>query len=232
MPYVRKRVQISRRSKKPVAIRRKGTRAIAKRAERQVKAIKRGFETKYFSNNFTTALSAAGAVTHMTTIAQGDTALTRDGNKLTLKSCIIKASFVLSPDAGGATLPDVGLVRFIVFQDTQQVADGIPAVTDVLETASATSLYNKSIEGPKRFKILWDKLFTIPVYGSSNVTATNQLGGKVLKRWIFPTRKQVYYNGPALTDIQRNGLYFLVIKAGNSNVITPGINWQVSFTDN
>lgn len=206
----------------------KRTRAIAKRAERKVKDIARAREIKY--HNYTNAnnMDTSGVIECLTEIPQGDTASTRDGNQVSLRSIRLTAKVQNDGTAGISST-----YRIIVFQDKQQVSDTSPAVGDVLLSASPISNYNYP-DVTKRFKILYDKLFTIrndAFYNTSTTSATSLPGARVLRKFLYPTMKNAKYNGTTGTDYQKNMVYILYIadtaEAGN----TLDVRCQVSFTD-
>lgn len=223
---------VSRRSKRTSRFRpKKSTRAIAKRAERIGKTLARTREVKYANlSQGATAFANAGNVIHLTQVAQGDTSSTRDGAMLACRSIKILGTF----DSGGSNVLAPAINRVIIFQDKQQVSDASPAVTDILLTADPTSLYNYPLVR-KRFKILYDKCFTmspgttyVPVTAGAGV-GTSVEHSMVFKRWVFPTAKNILYNGTTVSDIQKNGVYILFI--GSNQDYQYQFNWQMSYTD-
>lgn len=213
---------------------------VAVSALRRIKRLEHNFEVKYFNSSYTTPLVAAGDVFPLTNIAQGDTALTRDGNDITLRSVRVIGSVSLSSDvpqsvAGSQTY------RMIIFQDKQQVADTDPAVTDVLLTAGVYSPYNYPAV-KERFKILHDKLYTLNPQGAiAQFDAGIRQHQRNHNLWVFPTVKKMMFNGASATDYQKGGLFMLLIvdnlqqtvmAGGADDVVTPNIQWQVSYNDN
>lgn len=204
----------------------KSTRAIAKRAERIGKTLARTREVKYVNlSQARTAFAPAGTIIHLTQIAQGDTSSTRDGAMVACRSIKILGSF----DSNNASTLNQSINRMIIFQDKQQVADTSPAVADILLTADPRSLYNYPLVR-KRFKILYDKCFSLSPSGSfyDGTTALTNVGESVFKRWVFPTAKNILYNGTTISDIQKNGVYILLLGSANYNY---QFNWQMSYTD-
>jgi len=207
---------------------RKSTRAIAKRAERTVKKIQRGFERKYLNQTYSTTAATAGDIVPLTNVAQGDTAILRDGNAITCRSIKIQGSLQSSAN----TAPDVVVwYRIIIFQDKQQVADTEPAVTDLLLTAVYPSVYNYP-NALKRFKILWDKVYSFYPHSGAWDGTTDNFGGQAfyVNKWIFPTQKQILFNGAAATDFQKGTIYMLTI--GSATTMAPNFEMQMCFTDN
>lgn len=209
----------------------KGTRAIAKRAERTVKTLARTREIKYYNKAISSApFAVAGVVIPLLDVDQGDTSSTRDGAMLTARSIKMLGNF----SSGASTTLAPLNARVIIFQDKQQVADTAPAVTDILLTASVISNYNYPLV-QKRFKIMYDRQFNmgpgstyVPVAAGAG-TGTSVVNLMSFKRWIFPTAKNILFNGVTGTDINKNGIYILLI--GSNTDYDYVINSQLSFTD-
>lgn len=209
--YNRRR-RTPRRPRKPMRYR---VADLAYKAYRGVRYI-RGLvnsEKKHHDVTWTPTVNTTGTTRSLTSIAQGDGISTRDGNSILVKSLYFRMSSQLN---SGAT---ASFVRFIVFQDKQQVADTTPGVTDVLETADYLSHLNRANLG--RFKILRDV-----TYGLDGNTVV-----RVFKRYIY-LNTHIRYNGTASTDIQKNGLHVLAISNEATNVPTVDFNFSISYHDN
>lgn len=212
---------------------------VAVQAIKRVKKLEHNFEKKYFNGSYTTALVATGDVFNLTAIAQGDTALTRDANDVTLRSIRLLGRVILT--ATNTSTPTGSFsqsYRLIIFQDKQQVADTDPAVTDVLLTATIDSVYNYPAV-KERFKILEDRVYTlgrgksVAGYGNGDI-----LDVQPHNHWVFPTMKKMMFNGANATDQQKGAVYALLIcdaltsGAGAEMVLAPSLEWQVCFNDN
>lgn len=212
----------------------KSTRAIAKRGLRVAKTLAKSRETKYSNQTYTTAMSTAtGIVSLLSGIGQGDTASLRDGNKITLRSIRMQGDFHL-PFSSANDYPTV--YRVIFFQDRQQVGDTSPAVTDVLASAVYNAPYNyPSVQ--KRFKILYDRTFSqSPFIFATSAPAIVNIGStRPFKHWVFPTMKQIYYNGANASDTQKNHVYMLLIGQrstdGSASSLVPDLQFQIAYND-
>jgi len=159
-------------------------------------------------------VDTTGTVVHLTAIAQGDGSNQRTGNSILLSGCSVKLQIALHASA------TVSALRVILFQDKQQVADGTPAISDVLNSVSTMAHLNANNIG--RFNILMDKMVMLGV--GSNTT-------KVIQEY-FKIQKHVRYNGTATTDIQKNGLYIMFLSTEPTNVVLVSYGIRVSWHDN
>lgn len=128
--------------------------AIAKQALRKVNKLTKQIENKYVDISISEAsiTSAAGRVFEvggLVTKGTGDNNMI--GDKITLKSLNYKAELTI-----GAGV--YGTVRTIYFvrTDSWTAASGLPAVTDILLSASPYSQYNR--DSTVKFRVISDKL--------------------------------------------------------------------------
>lgn len=215
--YQRRRMQMRLKSK--------STPVVARRALRLVKQIKSNVERKHYQFQYTTQLATTSAIFPLTNIAQGDTVSTRTGNKITLRSIKVNGQFSQSSGVGADNS-----FRVILFTDRQQIADTDPGATDLLRTDSIVSSYANTTTFQKRFKIYYDRVFVLRPrisYNGTTVVSTSPVMPFV--KWFFPTIKDIRYNADQNTDIQRNGLYMLLI--GQSADVTPNLEFDVCYSD-
>lgn len=163
------------------------------------------FDTAY---GLTTATNTA-VVTQLNNIAQGDGQSGRTGNSI-LMSKIHRTEVV-------STAVSVAIVREILFYDKQQIADTVPGWADVLETQVPSSLYNKLNKG--RFQIIEDKFYTL---ASAAKPVTSLRNTKMLN-------KHAIYNGTGAGDIQKMGLYKLIVTDG---VCAVAGSYRLHYHDN
>lgn len=170
-------------------------------------------EVKTHTVTDTDNMSIAGTVINLTSIGQGDTNVLRSGNNVRIK--MIKMNCYVFKNAGNSQ----ARLRFILIRDKQQQADIVPAVLSVLTTASVVSHLNPNTRG--RFEVLWDRMFAL----DSTVTS------RTFRRTIF-TKFITQWNGPNGADIQRNGLFFILL--GEDNALPTQIlhNTRLEYYDN
>lgn len=163
------------------------------------------------------SVTNTGSVTQLTAVAQGDTDLTRNGNSIKPLSLLMKGEIQMSTSASNS------VVRVMVFKDTQQVADTSPSVGDVLD-GSFTNLYLAPLnnETVGRFKVIYDKLFRLNIQGKSSA--------------IINVYKKLYghvrFNGSASTDIQKGGIYLLVVGDEPTNIPSITLQTRICYSDN
>lgn len=225
MPYARKKVF---KRKRRTYRKRKTVVGLAKSAYRMAKSIKRSQEKKYANLTYTSPLSTTFNYWGLHEIAQGDTASTRDGDMITIKSIRMRLCFDISGNN-----PSGCEVRAVLVQDTQQIADTAPSATDIFLTNDWNSTYNYPT-AQKRFKVLWDRTINCDpkAIAYSSVSGNYNLDTQVfIDKWIFPRTKNIYFNGVNTTDVQRNGLFLFMAKSNGSTTITPDHRGQVCFLD-
>jgi hypothetical protein len=159
----------------------------------------------------TTTINSTGTITLLNGLAQGDTALNRTGNSVMATYLSLKCAVL------GNAVATQTIVRLIIFIDKQQIADTVPAITDILSTSSPLSFYNNAMAG--RFEVLDDKMLQFDVLTNRSYVY------KFYKK--FGASTHVKYNGVNATDIQKNGMYFLILGTEGTN--TSQIVWNSRF---
>lgn len=163
-----------------------------------------------------------GTMTHLTGIAIGDGDGQRTGNSIFVRNVSIRGALI-RPGPPAFTAMDVR-VRMMLLIDKQQVGDTAPTPADVLaSTGTSNSVYshlNPATVG--RFTILRSRLYALT---EDNPT--------IPINWNVNLRHHVRYNGSTGTDIQRGGIYLLIITtapSGNGAAFDRAI--RVSYHDN
>jgi len=160
------------------------------------------------------SISSTGSILNLVAIGQGDTAASnRTGNSILMRNHLTRIRFTKSSAA------TTTIVRYMIFQDTQQVGDTSPAVTDVLDTADVDSPLNLAASG--RFKVLCNKTISL----HSNYPIFHKETYKSLY-------SHIRYNGTTSSDIQKNGLYMLVIADQATNVPVMDLWSRIGYHDN
>ncbi len=200
-----KRKRKFKRSNFPKSKRAKTANA-AHKALSLVRKLNRAREVKYYDilHNQTT-FAAAGFVYHMSSIAQGDSFSTRDGNSCQIFNLDLRWSvFREVTDTASA-------YRIILFRDTQQVAGVTPTVLSVLREANPRSQW-AGANNRTRFQIYYD-------YMGHITTTNNMVNGHFNSR--MQTKAEWY--GAAAGDSAKNQIYMLVITDEIANF--PIMNW-------
>lgn len=164
-----------------------------------------------------TGITSTGSSYPLHEMAQGDTDQLRNGNSIKPLYLRLVMNFVNNSTAVNTR------VRYLIIRDMQQVPDTSPAVSDVLDGSVASycdaPLNNLAVG---RYKILRDSVVTMTSVSRPvvNIKLNEKLYG------------HIRYNGSASTDIQKGGLYLLVVSDQATNTPTFGFNLRLSFTDN
>ena len=165
--------------------------------------------------------SSAGVFLDLTAIAVGDTSATRTGSSIKPLSLHCKFSLV-----GNTTSVLANLVRILVVQDKQQIADTVAAPADL---TSPLAFLNLASNDPHRFSYLYDKVYT---RDRNSVTLTGSGRYDHYEEIYIPLSGHIYYNGTASTDIQKNGITVVAISDSAANHDTLAVNAKLVFTDN
>jgi len=144
-------------------------------------------------------------------MAQGTTASTRIGRRITMKSVELKGR--ISAGASGT----VSTVRYALVLDKQANA-AAPAFTDIYDNSLPESLRN--ISNKARFQVVWDSGLMSLIGTSTGTTDASRKNVEFYKKIGFQTQ---YNAGTAGTvgDIQTNALYFVSIGDVVSGATAP-----------
>lgn len=182
-------------------------------------------ELKYLdvALTFSNVTDTSGGIVSLNTLAQGDTVNDRTGNKVRYKSLQIDFRLDTAVASIGALPLASEASRFYVIQDNQQVADTVPALTDVFESTSLVFAIRVNKANQGRFKIVYDSGPILHTMVASQFTAVATLNafptnGSPHRRFFKRMDLPVTFNGTANTDIQKNGLYAAILTnvAGDS----------------
>lgn len=140
--------------------------------------------------------------------AQGTTAGTRIGRRITMKSLLLRWNFTLAATTAGS-----GALRILVVYDAQANATA-PAVTDILDTDNFVSGMNLS--NNRRFKVLCDIVL-------ENGIGTPGPGACAGTRYVRGDWNTEFNTGSAGTigDIQSGSVYMLTAQSGNLITAAP-----------
>lgn len=176
------------------------------------------------------ALTTTGTVTLINGVATGTDINNRVGRKIIMKSLIFNVNNF--PVATTANALQGIMLRHIIVYDTQPNSAGtVPAVTDILE--SATTLAPLNLNNRDRFRVIYDKRSQI---GSFFINATpNLVGGSPQNVFWSKYRKlnhEVIFSGTGATvaNISSGAMYILFIGDFNS-VAQTDFYTRIRFTD-
>lgn len=159
-------------------------------------------------------ISTTGAIAHITNIGQDDTDSGRTGNSILVRNILLRIAWLQS-----LTANQTG-VRYMLVMDKQQVSDTPPAITDILSSADIIAPLNDANTG--RFKVLLNKVFYLDV-------AKERVH---YREHYLKMYQHVRYNGTASSDIQKCGIYLVVISTEPTLAPTLKYEVKVGYHDN
>jgi len=155
-------------------------------------------ELKYQDTAFNTDATSTGAIISLSNVAAGDTALTRDGNKIAVRSFELRVRL----EAEATTQNSV--IRFLLVRDKNSNNAAIASIASVLDSASPESL--RLIANLSRYDILMDKTITL--------NQTSGTGGAVqkgfLKKYIKVRDNQVTSFADGASGVPITNSYSLI----------------------
>jgi len=185
----------------------------------------------YTSSGFQ-AIPTTGLITCINTTVNGTTNITRIGDDITATSIQFRGLF----QSNELTL-NTSTIRHIVLWDSQPNG-ALPALADVLDVAVITvpiyAPYNENFQ--KRFKILYDRVYTITPQVYSSITAgtiDNVLEVKKYSRLKRKLSRQVKYNGNTggIADIETNSLINIFVSDQATNPPTVEMGHRLYYKD-
>jgi len=183
-------------------------RELAEKALKLAAKANKGIEKKAIDFAGNTTVGTTASALHFTAIAQGTTQNQRIGNSVYMSGMAINFYWFIAPAAITTR------IRFVIFRDTQTVSDNVTfGWTTLMDNSSIMAMVNRG-SFRNRFKIMYDKTETL--------NASDNYGNNHMKIYL-PIKKTIEYNGTANTDIQKNGIYGLVISDDNTD--QPAFNY-------
>lgn len=170
-------------------------------------------ETKFLdaAANGTTVTTTA-TVNGIFTLPVGTGDSQRVGNRVWMKSFFLRLAVTPNATAG------LNFLRFIVFKD-RQCNGSAPAASDLL-TSSTNYLSPLLMDNNMRFKILFDRIYTV------DSDATGAQVDKVYRKLKFPVEFQ-----DTTSAAISNGLFILMISDQATNGPTVSYQSRLKYTD-
>jgi len=172
---------------------------------------------KDFGYSAGTTITNTGFITSLNAIGQDDTSSGRTGNSILVRNIAMRFKLEINT---AVTLDSQ--VMLMLIQDTQQVSDTNPTISDVLTTVTPESFLNLNNAG--RFRVVWRKTYTLSVAGGGRPAV------EVVK--YFKVYDHIRYNGNGVNDIQKNGYYLIAVSSENTNYPTIVGSTRVGYHDN
>lgn len=210
--WLTRRLGTSGRIKGRMLWRRPSASAKATRALQLIRKFKREEEKKFIETtlNFTTLADGTAQYDILNPVAQGNTNITRIGNKITLDSLTFNGYV-----SCGDTETHGANIRVIISYHNTYLAS--TTYSNVLQNQVAHSLYTRAEDKAGHYKILYDKVF--------NVAVNNGVQQRYMKFTIPLNGLKVRYDGAGGTDadISNGAIQLTVISELNDiNAICKG----------
>lgn len=199
--------------------------SIRRQAQMNAMPVQRSSATEkgYVDYQNNSVLNTTGEIQLIATIAQGAGVTQRIGKKAMLRSVQIRGYAF-----GNATAIYNDCAVLIVYD--RRPTGALPAVTDILVSANATSMNNDTFSG--RFQIIRRMDFSL--VGNSTTVSTGQ-EMKSLDDFITINRKIVFKAAGtgAIGDIEEGALYMVSvgINAAGGTAATASLNFRTRFTE-
>lgn len=163
----------------------------------------------------TGACSTSAATGNIHIVPTGDTAVTREGRKITITSISVQGNITFTP-GGGATAAEMAYIYLILDRQCNGVN---PAITDVF-TTNDMEKNQLNLNNSKRFKVM--KKWVVRLVPQAGVTGAYNEDIKHIK-CFKKVNIPIYYNGDAGTVAQttQNNIFFAF---GVANTIGPVVN--------
>ena len=160
-------------------------------------------------------ITSAGTVVHLNAVAEGSDITQRVGDEMTSLSYNMKGAFNYSGITSGK------YYRICVVEDRQQISDTLPTCGDVFSDTRPQSLFQTIVQR-HRFKIL--HMGKLVDGGKVNLGGQSPTFAHYLKY-----KKIVKFNAGASSDIQKNGVYMLILTDDNANTVDFLGNSRLAF---
>jgi hypothetical protein len=178
-----------------------------------LKILKKNQEHKSFDTGFGSSVSSTGTIQKLSTIPQGDTDSTRDGDALQIIRIEFRVAFAFADP--------VNTGRVIVARWNQDDSSAAPTgITDILQTATPYSPYNRDNLRAKKFSVIFDNTYLV------GATGPNILGSCLSKN--YPSK--IAFQAAANTG---NGHIYAFMVSDSAAIAHPIFTYvaRIWFTD-
>lgn len=159
------------------------------------------------------SVDSSGVVKPLHQLAQGDQEFNRSGIKVTAKGVGFHAVIVGHASAAST------IFRIMIVVDKRQIMDAAPTISAILQENKPLSY----IRGTHldRWRVLYDKMFVLDNIG--NRTA-------IIRFWK-KLNLNIHFNGTGSGDIERNGVYYVILSDQPTNTPTYTSTELITWTD-
>jgi len=176
-----------------------------------VKGLKPEMKFADISLSATNVSPTTGVTTLMSSIAAGAGVNQRVGENVQIKYIEMHFEAIFAGSVASST-NDNPSYRVYIVQDKQQVPNVSPALSDLVDQPSTPTVQLFNVQEQKRFRVIYDSGPQVCVFGTaagvgnSSIALSSRILLNIKKRVSISTE----FNGTANTNIQKNGIYFIV----------------------
>lgn len=196
-------------------------------------------EVKFFelTSTFPNISDTAGGVVHQSQIAAGTDITNRIADKVRIKAIRLQVRISTATASIGTTPTHEEFSRFILVQDLQQVSDTTPAASAIVQAPSLPQFPTPALDSNGRFRWLW----VSPLFQHARIATSSAVAA--LTTPLTPSQSPVafytkvkcdiplIFNGTAATDIQKNGLYLVLLTNLAADTLDGDSNVRLDFID-
>lgn len=197
------------------------TKRLANRIKRLEKG-QSGKEWKYFDTAVNADSSTGGTVQCLNLVAEGDDITDREGRSINLQTIYMKMNYRTN------TTTDFDYTfRTMLILDTQNNSAN-PAIGDILDTVSVTSLRELATESRSRFRILYDKVTIV------NTQYTGVKAGRYreyFKKFKKPKKLDFINTTGVIGSVTGKALFLVVFGNTGANHADANIKVRIRYTD-
>jgi len=195
------------------------TAQIARAAWRATKYIRGLVNSERMYLDSTITLASKANTYLLNAVPIGDNVANRTGNSILVRSLYMRGFININPSVTVSTRVSLALV-----QDLQQVSDSIPSELDMFTSNNpeAQLRVGATTNTAGRFKIMWRKNYLMIPGQKPTITLD--------KFWKLYTHCK--YNGSSGSDVQKNGLYLVILTSESTNFPTVNITTRLGYHDN
>lgn len=194
----------------------------AKNGSKRSAVMRTPSEMKYLDAGFAaTAVSTAGSINILNSMAGGTTVSTRLGRQVTVVKCMVRLGFTVTAGTGVDQFQ-----RLLLVQD-HQANGAAPAITDVIVTSAPNAQLNA--DNAQRFKILHDATFHLNAAGEPG----SQREMRFLKRLHVPVQYNTG-NAGTVADMATNSMFAIFTGTEAAGVTAGSVTGTIRtyFVDN
>lgn len=166
-----------------------------------------------------------GAVTHITAVGAGTGQNQRVGNTINVTDITCRGFLT-----GGTDVDIVSFMRFAIVVDKEQVADTQPTAANIFTSQQAVQAF-PNLDNLERFRVLWMSSVYDMRMVSLDTDSTVPPTRSSVVQGSWKGNIKVSFNGTASTDMDKNNIYFVILKELGTETADFSGTARIAFTD-